>query len=177
MSNIYLTKHGTKVNKDGGRIVISFQDGSVKFLPAGYADCFIVMACVQITYGAVMEMLQNGGSIIYLNNNGDIVGELGANCAKARQCVRQLQCYLDKSFRQKLAGYFVQKKILAQRNILAAKNKSLKNIDIKNTIGKLSALAKFTAEDKSIEKLMGLEGVAAYSYFDMFEILINGMED
>ena len=37
-------------------------------------------------------------------------------------------------------------------------------------------MAKYTTGDKSIEKLLGLEGVAAKSYFDTFGILINGTD-
>ncbi len=176
MSNIYLTQHGTEVSKSGGRLLIKNVDGSVNELPSSCADCFVVMACVQITYGAVMEILRNGGSIIYLDSEGNIAGELGFKQGKARVLARQMQCYLNKQTRQELASGFVKSKILAQRNLLRIKNKSLQNTAVKSVIIKLGALAKYTTGDKSIEKLLGLEGVAAKSYFDTFGILINGTD-
>ena len=72
---------------------------------------------------------------------------------KSRQLVRQLQCYSDVSKRQEIAADIVKKKILAQRNILSVKNKSLQNSAIKSVIAKLSALAKLAEGSKSIEKL------------------------
>ena len=173
MSDIYLNQHGIEVSKDGGRLTIKSKDGQVKYLPLSYADCLIVTASVQITYAAIMAVLANKGSIIYIYNNGDIAGELGQKMGKSRQLVRQLQCYSDVSKRQEIAADFVKKKILAQRNILSIKNKSLQNSAIKSVIGKLSALAKLAEGSKSIEKLMGIEGVAAKAYFDTFAILLS----
>lgn len=174
MSDIYLSQHGIEVSKDGGRLTIKSKDGQVKYLPLSYADCLIVTASVQITYAAIMAVLANKGSIIYIDNNGDIAGELGMKMGKSRQLVRQLQCYSDVSKRQEIAADIVKKKILAQRNILSVKNKSLQNSAIKSVIGKLSALAKLAVGSKSIEKLMGIEGVAAKAYFDTFAILLSG---
>lgn len=174
MSDIYLNQHGIEVSKDGGRLTIKSKDGQVKYLPLSYADCLIVTASVQITYAAIMAVLANKGSIIYIDNNGDIAGELGQKMGKSRQLVRQLQCYSDVSKRQEIAADIVKKKILAQRNILSIKNKSLQNSAIKSVIGKLSALAKMAEGSKSIEKLMGIEGVAAKAYFDTFAILLSG---
>ena len=174
MSDIYLNQHGIEVSKDGGRLTIKSKDGQVKYVPLSYADCLIVTASVQITYAAIMAVLANKGSIIYIDNNGDIAGELGMKMGKSRQLVRQLQCYSDVSKRQEIAADIIKKKILAQRNILSVKNKSLQNSAIKSVIGKLSALAKLAVGSKSIEKLMGIEGVAAKAYFDTFAILLSG---
>ena len=161
MSDIYLNQHGIEVSKDGGRLTIKSKDGQVKYVPLSYADCLIVTASVQITYAAIMAVLANKGSIIYIDNNGDIAGELGMKMGKSRQLVRQLQCYSDVSKRQEIAADIV-------------KNKSLQNSAIKSVIGKLSALAKLAVGSKSIEKLMGIEGVAAKAYFDTFAILLSG---
>lgn len=174
MSDIYLNQHGIEVSKDGGRLTIKSKDGQVKYVPLSYAGCLIVTASVQITYAAIMAVLANKGSIIYIDNNGDIAGELGMKMGKSRQLVRQLQCYSDGSKRQEIAADIVKKKILAQRNILSVKNKSLQNSAIKSVIAKLSALAKLAVGSKSIEKLMGIEGVAAKAYFDTFAILLSG---
>lgn len=174
MSDIYLNQHGIEVSKDGGRLTIKSKDSQVKYVPLSYADCLIVTASVQITYAAIMAVLANKGSIIYIDNNGDIAGELGMKMGKSRQLVRQLQCYSDGSKRQEIAADIVKKKILAQRNILSVKNKSLQNSAIKSVIAKLSALAKLAVGSKSIEKLMGIEGVAAKAYFDTFAILLSG---
>lgn len=173
MSDIYLNQHGIEVSKDGGRLIIKSKDGQVKCLPLSYADCLIVTASVQITYAVIMAVLANKGSIIYIDNNGDIAGELGMKMGKSRQLVRQLQCYSDVSKRQEFAADIVKKKILAQRNILSVKNKSLQNSVIKSVVAKLSALAKMAVGSKSIEKLMGIEGVAAKAYFDTFAILLS----
>lgn len=82
MSTIYLNQHGTEVTKDGGKIVIKTKDGKVQQIPSSYADCFVVMASVQITHAVIMEVLGSGGSIVYLAKDGSIAGELGSKLGR-----------------------------------------------------------------------------------------------
>lgn len=174
MSTIYLQQHGTEVSKDGGRLLIKTVDGVTKSIPVSYADCLVVMASVQITHAAIMEILNNGGSIIYTQNDGSIAGELGTKLGRPRSLVRQLKCYMDLHKRQYLASRFVKSKLQAERNFLSVKYKQHKTAVIKNAISKLSALIKIVSEEKCIEKLMGIEGIAAKTYFDTFSILLEG---
>lgn len=174
MSTIYLNQYGTEVSKDGGKIVIRTMDGKVQYIPSSYANCFVVMTSVQITYAVIMEVLSNGGCILYLEKDGRILGELGARFGRPRNLVRQLSCYMDPVKRQYLASIFVKKKLQCERNFLSIRYKSNKNQLLKTSISKISGLIKVVDSKRSIETLMGVEGVGAKTYFDTFPILLEG---
>ena len=168
MSTIYLNQHGTEVTKDGGRILIKTRDGKVQQIPSSYADCFVVMAVVQITHGVIMEILGNGGSIIYLAKDGSIAGELGSKLSRPRNLVRQLACYMDPVKRQHMASMFVKRKLETERNFLSTKYKSHKKQELKAAISKISGLIKIAEPKRAVETLMGREGIGAKTYFDAF---------
>ncbi len=172
MSEIYLSKHGTEVKKQGGQLLIKTPDGDSKYLPLNYADCLIVMAAVQISYSAITTILRNNGSIIYLSSNGTILGELGQKSGTARLLVRQLKCYLNIEIRQQIAIDIIKKKILSQRNLLRIKNKYIQSSDLKKTITELKSLTKAANNTTNIKTLMGIEGIAAKKYFDAYKIIL-----
>ena len=174
MSTIYLNQHGTEVSKDGGRILIKTRDGKVQQIPSSYADCFVVMAVVQITHGVIMEILGNGGSIIYLAKDGSIAGELGSKLGRPRNLVRQLACYMDPVKRQHMASMFVKRKLETERNFLSTKYKSHKKQELKAAISKISGLIKIAEPKRAVETLMGIEGIGAKTYFDAFSLLLDG---
>ena len=143
-----------------------------KHIPLNYANCLIIMAAVQITYSAIIAILRNNGSIIYLSSSGTVLGELGQKSGTARLLVCQLKCYLNKETRQQIAINIVKKKILAQRNLLRIKNKYLQSSELEKTITELKLLAKATSNTLNIKKLMGIEGIAAKKYFESYKILL-----
>ena len=174
MSTIYLNQHGTEITKDGGKIVITTRDGKAKQIPSSYADCFVVMASVQITHAVIMEVLESGGSIVYLARDGSIAGELGSKLGRPRNLVRQLACYMDPVKRQHMASIFIKKKLQAERNFLSTKFKSVKSGALKAAISKISGLIKIAGPKRTVETLMGIEGIGAKTYFDAFSLLLDG---
>lgn len=174
MSTLYLNQHGTVITKCGGKIIIKTRDGQQRSIPSSYAECLVVMANVQVSYAVIMEVLGNGGSIVYLSRDGRIAGELGTRLGRPRNLVRQLSCYLDDAQRQHLASIFVRKKLRGERNLLRIKNKSSKSDLVQAAIGKLTSLIKAAEPGKTVEALMGVEGIAAKTYFDVFPVLLSG---
>lgn len=171
MSAIYLTQHGTHIKKDGGKLTIHSKTETPRHFPITYADTIVVMAHVQITYEATIAILQNGGTIIYLDKTGAILGELGSNNRNTRQSLRQLKTYLNDTYRLQIAAAIINKKIIAQRNLINIKNKTLKNPTLKTTAATLHKLAQLPHRQPSIEKIMGIEGIASKHYFTIFDIL------
>ena len=88
--------------------------------------------------------------------------------------VRQLTCYMDSGKRQHMASIFVKKKLEAERNFLSTKYKSLKKQELKAAISKISGLIKIAEPKRTVETLMGIEGIGAKTYFDSFSLLLDG---
>ena len=173
MSTIYLTQYGTEVAKDGGRLCIKTLEGDVKYVPVSYAKCLVIMSQTQITYAAIIEILKNGGSIVYIDNTGNIIGEIGRSDLNKRLMIKQLAVYLNEEKRIDVAKRFVYEKIVAQRDIINVKNKTVSNEILVKAAKKLHSLARVVPNQTTINKLMGIEGLASKTYFDVFGILYN----
>lgn len=173
MSTIYLMEHGMKVSKDGGRFIITKADGNVVEIPSGYIDCLVVGGNVQLSNSVILELLRNNKSIIYLERDGSILGTLGSGKQKARIYVKQLEAYNHKEARVDIARMVLEEKLKSQRNLLYSYNKRLQDIDIKKAVSKLSGLLKALSKQESVAGLMGVEGLAARTYFECFKIIIG----
>lgn len=173
MSTIYLLEDGTKISKDGGRFVITKHDGQKTVFPSGYAECIVVLGKVQITYDVIAEILRDNRSIIYLNRDGSILGKLGTQNVQGRVYLTQLEAYNDHESRITLARRIVCEKIKEQKNLLNSYNKRLQSQEIDKTVRKLAALIKLVDKQQNINKLMGIEGLAARTYFECFTIICN----
>jgi CRISPR-associated protein Cas1 len=173
MSTIYLTKHGTVVSKDGGKICIKTQEGNMKHIPSSYSTCLVVMAHTQISHAAIIEILSSGGSIIYLDSQGELLGELGRSNINKRHLIRQMVVFVNNDKKIELARYFAYEKIMAQRSILRLKNKELRNMGLEKVAEKLYCLAKNVHHQLTINKIMGIEGLASKEYFEVFNLLYS----
>ena len=175
MSTLYLTQHGTEITKDGGRLVLKCKD-EIKYLPSSYAEIIVVLANASISYSVIKEILRCGGSIIYLDKDGSLLGEMGRSGIGVRNRIRQMRAYLDDGLRLEIAKAIVQKKIIAQKDLLRVKNKGIDNDKMQKAIVKLGALVGVARKSNDIEKLMGIEGIASKTYFDMFNVLLEDTE-
>lgn len=173
MSNLYLTRHGLSLNKEEGKIVIK-KDGEVlNRIPIKFVNNVIVIAAVQITYGAVSSILGNGGSITYLASDGSIRGILGGFKNNGLKIVKQAEAYLELNKRLALAKYFVKNKISQQRNFIAVYNRKFKNNILENTVKKLGYFINLCDKQETINKLLGIEGITARIYFDCYNTLLE----
>ena len=168
MSNIYVTKIGTVVNKDGGQIIISYLQDKVQRFPVDYVENLVILASTQISYDALMAIMNAGGSILYLGRDGHIIGEIGSNHINQRLLLRQLEAYTNPVLRLRLAKYFVKKKLEAQKLVIMQYNKQLHLPQLQQGMGRLVCLLMSLSYQQRVEKIMGIEGLAAKIYFDIF---------
>lgn len=176
MSNIYATTHGTVIGKSGGLIVVKNKDGSMTKLPSQSVETLNILANVQVTHDAIMEVLHNNGRIFYFDKDGNLVGTLGNDKGNSRILVRQLKCYINEEKRLLLAKYFVQNKIAEQRKLLVDRNRRFKNIDVIKDISKLETLRSKIDVCEDVEEVMGIEGAASSLYFSNFGFLLGKSE-
>lgn len=174
MGTIYLTQHGTKVNKKGGRYVVTIKDVEVQSILLLYVDNIVVMATVQLTYAVLMDVLERGGAVTYLSNTGEIKGTLGIDVQQGRQVLDQAAANLDEAKRLQVARGIVSRKIKAQRELLQSYNKSLCSDLLKSTAERLKYYGEKAQIAESIKQLLGVEGTAAKEYYDCYtEMLKN----
>lgn len=173
MDTVYLNEFGTKVKKNGGKIVVEKLDGSITQLPSKLIKCFVVTANVQISCEAIKEILRNDGRIIYMDSNGSILGTLGSDHNAGRKLVRQLEAYIDPDKRTQIARYIVKKKLLTQRDLLLGFNKRKHNALVKEAANSIYGIYMRSDFVYDVNKLMGMEGIAAKKYFEVWNNLVD----
>lgn len=156
MGTIYLTQHGMKVNKKGGRFVVTVKDIELQSIPAEYVENVVVMATVQLTHAVLMDILDRGGTVTYLSGCGEIQGTLGIDVQQGRQVLEQAAANLDEKKRLSVANGIISRKIKAQRGLLQRYNKSLQSELLKSTAERLKYYAEKAEMATSINQLLGI---------------------
>lgn len=174
MGSLYLTQHGLTVNKDGGRLIIKKAGNVLKELPLKFVQNIVVMAAVQITYGAVIALLGNGGNVIYLNGDGTLKGILGNFRNDGAKIVKQAAACSSPAKRIALARYFVKNKIMLQKSLITNYNKKLQNTHLETTYKKLNYFTNMAEQQQDVNKLMGIEGITTRIYFECFSQILEG---
>lgn len=173
MGTIYLSQAGIKVNKKGGQIIISLQGQELQRVPELYVEHIVVMSAAQITYAVLTSLLERGGSVTYMSFKGHMQGILGADKQQGALVLEQARAHLDAAKRTEVAREIVQSKLTAQRQLLQSYNKSLNSDIIKSVIAHLARYKKAAGTAGGVNKLLGIEGMAAKEYYDCFPILLK----
>lgn len=173
MGTIYLTQHGMKVNKKGGRFVVTLKDIEIQSIPAEYVENVVVMGTVQLTHAVLMDILDRGWTVTYLSSRGEIKGTLGIDVQQGRQVLEQAAANLDEKKRLHVANGIISRKIKAQRGLLQRYNKSLQSELLKSTAERLKYYAQKAEAAENIKQLLGIEGTAAKEYYDCYPDMLK----
>lgn len=174
MGTVYLTQHGMKVSKKGGRFIVTVKDVEVQSIPSLYVNNIVVMATVQLTHAVIMDILDRGGTITYMSGIGEIKGTLGIDVQQGKQVLEQAAANIDPEKRLKVAIGIIVRKIQAQRNLLLTYNKSLHSEMLKTTVEHLKYYVEKAQIAESINQLLGIEGISAKEYYECYtDILKN----
>lgn len=173
MCTLYLTEHGSKVSKSGGKFVITKPDKEIVEVPSGYIECILVMGRIQLTTDVITEMLREGKSIVYLNRYGEVVGKTTGLCHETELCLHQLEAYTNGERRFAIARKLVEDKLEAQRSLLRYYNKRLHSDKIAENAANIAELCDMKENGRSVLALMGIEGYAARLYYECFREIIR----
>lgn len=176
MGTVYLTQHGMKVNKKGGRFVITVKDVEVQSIPGLYVDNIVVMATVQLTHAVLMDILDRGGTVTYMSGTGEIKGTLGIDIQQGKQVLEQAAANLDVAKRVLVASGIVMRKIQAQKELLQKYNKSLRSDVISSTVERLKYYITKAQKAESVNQLLGIEGTSAKEYYACYTELLKNTD-
>lgn len=176
MSTIYLSQDGSVLSKDGGRLIVKTKEQEVFAWPKNTINNIVVMGNVQITHAVIMDILERNGSVVYLDKAGTIKGCLGKNIHQGANIVKQSQAYTDMEKRLLLAKNILYSKLTEQKNLLIKYNKQLKSEAVQKNIIKIKHFMKLIDKQVAVDKLLGIEGIAAKAYYDCFEHILHKSE-
>lgn len=166
-SVVYVTKQGSQVGVDGGRITVYMKDeGEIASFPMGQVDTINIFGNINFTTPFVARANEHGIVLNYFTQNGRYRGSFlpeKNTIAEVRRC----QYALSEKESLKIAKEIIRGKIRNSRTLLNRK-------DVSDT-GKLAALETGTIGARDLDGLRGIEGEAAEIYFGLLNgCLIDG---
>lgn len=167
---VYLQEQGAKVSLAGEELVIKGKEG-IKRARLPNVSQVSVFGNVQLTTQVVRACLERGISITYLSTGGWFYGRATGNHSKNIELrVAQHFRMHDPETCLRLARGVIASKIRNCRTLLRRNHASTPDV----TLFELEQLAKKAEQVLSLSSLLGLEGVAARSYFGAFSGMLKG---
>ena len=165
MGILYLTTEGSKVRKDGGRIIVCAGNERIQEIPIEQVDAVVVFTGAHLTEEVMVEFLKRGTAVTFLSSRGQYYGRLEP--VQSVDVLRQMkQAYLTKSdeFCLGLSKEFISSKIHNQITVLRWFFKNRPDLD-DSDLDSLKILYNKVTNASSIGEVIGYEGNMAKKYF------------
>lgn len=177
LNTLYITTHGAYIAKEGQTITVSVGSEVKIKVPVLTLSGIVCIGGVGCSPYAMELCAENGVTISFLSESGHfkarVVGEVQGNIL-----VRRTQYRIADKEKESLdlARLFIIAKIANGRNVLLRAARETDNAEsaqlLKNGATKMLSAIKHIRTTGSNEELLGREGDAAKSYFEVFNELI-----
>lgn len=174
MSTIYVMENGATVRKDGEQLRIDLAKGETLLkMPLERLEQLVIMGNVTITAQAMKTLLQRGIPVLYITQQGKLLGKLQPFENKNIPLRwRQFEMASSPEKRFSIARSIVKGKLLNQRTLLQrAKREGVRGLE--GAIQQLGILARKVDTASDVNTLRGLEGAGAAEYFRQWPNLIR----
>lgn len=178
MYTIFLQKSTDRLCLKEGQLLHYSDDETVKRYPICATELIHVYGNAQITTQAVKECLKEGVRINYFNKYGCYLGRLEPGYPKnVRRRLSQYRMFFDKERRLSAAKSLVEAKIQGELIELRRLQEQGYRFPLKEFRTKLKYCRQKVKDCRSIGELMGIEGLSAKEYYNIFQyVLPAGME-
>lgn len=172
MASLYITKNGVSLGLKANRIYISKEGEETKEIPIHKVDRIIIFEGVKISSNLIQYSIENNIEINFLKESGQYLGRVsGGEHDRAEIVRKQVLLTSDENFRVEMSKKIIKSKLSNQITILLRRKKIdesiTKNIDLIKRM-------KVNIENcKSVEEIMGHEGISAKEYFEGISKTIN----
>ena len=168
-----LLQEGSKGYKERGRFVIERVDGSKSSVPLHEIESVVVTQHVQVTMQTIFEFLRNKTPIFYIDRHGKLKGTLSEEQISLYMLEQQLNWFNNEKICLAIAKEVIRRKINAQVNLLKNYRKRNKSETIELAVKEMDRMRFIVSHISEMEKLRGLEGIAARHYFSVFNEIIT----
>jgi CRISPR-associated protein Cas1 len=171
--SLYVKAHGATVGLAGGELEVRQRDAekvTVRLQDTSHVSLF---GNVQITAGALKALCDHGIGVSYFSYGGWHFASLnGYPTASVHNRIAQFRAFFEPERRLPLARQFIKAKILNCRTLLRRNSEEGEDAVL--------ALLKKGADDagvaESLESLLGVEGLAARTYFEGYARILQGKD-
>ena len=173
MGILYLTTEGSKVRKNGGRIVVSVGNENINEIPIEQVDAVVVFTGAHLTEELMVEFLRRGTAVTFLSSRGQYYGRLEpVQSVDVLRQMKQSRLTDNDEFCLGISKEFISSKIHNQITVLRWFFKIRPDSNA-NGLETLKILYNKVKNARSINEIIGYEGNAAKNYFSCLSSLCN----
>ena len=178
MHTIYLTDNGLQLKKKSNRILVKKDGKTLDEIQILDLKRVLIFGNNQVSTELMRHLASKGIEVAFLSSRGRfkfrIVPETSKNIYLR---MAQHERYRDQSFRVRFSKTLIKAKLKNQRNFLVRYQRNQPETNLKNSIELLKKYTRRIEQSKTIEEIMGLEGIGARVYFEAYgKLLLGGFE-
>ncbi len=182
LNTLYIMTQKSYVHKKGQAVEIVVGDKAVASIPFITLDSIVIFGNVSVSPFLLGACAENSITISYLTETGKFLARIQGPVA-GNILLRKAQYKIsdDPHESAMVAKYFITGKILNQRTVLQRALRDHKDkvdeVKLNAAILSLSSAIKSIERENDLDRLRGIEGDAAESYFSAFDELIVAQKD
>ncbi len=172
MSFLYVTERGATINLSGGNLVVNVHDEKKEDIPKETVDAILIFGNSQLTTQAMQFCLNKGINVSFFSETGKYYGQLSSeNSIDVVRLRKQMDITSDKSFCLEFAKRIISAKI---NNQIVLLRRYLRGSGLEKslTVKPLRIAKNKINECDDIAKVMGYEGIASKTYFEVIGELL-----
>lgn len=177
MSSIYLQEQGSKVSRQGRRLLVTKDDQELLSIPIHRTDRLVLMGRIQLTASAMALLLDRQIPVVLTTHKGQIRGSL-LPPASPHLCVRQKQYAKasDPAFCLSFGRDLVNARATSAMNVIRRYGYNHPSLDLKSQVGQIQDHAVRIQTQTSIDSLRGIEGIISRYYFSALVTIFRHLE-
>ncbi len=174
MSTVYITEHGAVVRLSSRTLIITKGKEKLAQIPLIGVDNILIFGNAQVSTQAVSALLEEGVDITYLSPQGKLRGRLVSTASKnVLLRVAQYERYLDDDFQINLARVILKAKMRNGKKVIKRQLYNHPELNVQNELDTIDKSIKQVDHRKTINSMMGDEGVASAAYFKTLGRLVR----
>ena len=176
VTTLYITEQQSILRKTGNRLIVEKDDAVLLDVPCHKIDAVLIFGNVQFTTQAVHELFEHGIEMAILTRTGRLIGQITSPAGKNILLrIAQFKKYEDAAFRLNLSKTIVTAKTANATALVRQFAYNHPDRGLADEIRDLDAYAQKISTAQDTQSLLGLEGMAARTYFGAFAKMILGV--
>ena len=179
LNTLYITTPEAYLSKDGLNVVVSVQQQEVFRIPIINIEGIVTFGYMGVSPGLMKLCTENNVSLTFLSQNGRFISRIqGQTRGNVLLRKKQYQLSDDKRWSLHVAQLMIAGKIQNYRNILRRFIRDYGNDSkVESAVNALDYLKRDSLLTSDSLSLMGIEGMAANKYFEVFPSLLTQQQE
>jgi len=171
---LHVISQRAHVGRSGNTLVVKTDEGTEK-VPIGQIDAVVVHGFGQVTTQAIHLCAYHGVAVQWMTGGGRFAAGTSASPGRVQQRIRQYAALADAPLRLRLARQLVHAKVETQLRYLlrATRGDAPLRTACQGEVDRIREALKGIASAGAAASLLGLEGIAAKSYFAALPRLLS----